>query len=236
MSTPRPCSCAARNESLRILLIEDEKKIAAGLARGLEHAGYVVDIAHDGEDGWFRGDSEPFDAAILDLGLPAIDGVGVLRRWRAAGREFPVIILTAREGWRNKVDGIDAGADDYLTKPFRIEELLARLRAVLRRRAGRASPVLTTGRLEIDTAARSVKLDGAEVAVTPLEYRLLSCLAHHRGHVMSQRELSEHIYEQDIERDSNAIEALVRRLRRKLGQGVILTRRGHGYSLGGDRA
>jgi two-component system OmpR family response regulator len=221
---------------LRILLVEDEKRIAAGLMRGLAQAGYVVDVAHDGEDGWFRGDSEPYDAIILDLGLPTIDGVTILKRWREAGRTLPVIILTARDGWRSKVDGIDAGADDYLTKPFRIEELLARLRAVLRRRVGQATSVLTAGRLEIDTVGRVVKLDGAALTVTALEYRLLTYLAHHRGHVLSQSELSEHIYEQDIERDSNAVEALVGRLRRKLGEGVILTRRGHGYVLGGDAA
>ncbi|MFI4995039.1 MAG: response regulator transcription factor [Hyphomicrobiales bacterium] len=221
---------------MRILLVEDEKRIAAGLMRGLAQAGYVVDVAHDGEDGWFRGDSEPYDAIILDLGLPTIDGVTILKRWREAGRTLPVIILTARDGWRSKVDGIDAGADDYLTKPFRIEELLARLRAVLRRRVGQATSVLTAGRLEIDTVGRVVKLDGAALTVTALEYRLLTYLAHRRGHVLSQSELSEHIYEQDIERDSNAVEALVGRLRRKLGEGVILTRRGHGYVLGGDAA
>src|SRR5260370_10331939 len=221
---------------MRILVVEDEKRIAADLQRGLSQAGYVVDVAHDGEDGWFRGDSEDYDAVVLDLGLPRIDGVTILKRWRAAGRAHPVIILTARDGWREKVDGIDAGADDYLTKPFRIEELLARLRAVTRRRAGQASSILSAGRLAIDTAGRTVNLDGASLAVTALEYRLIAYLAHHRGRVLSQSELSEHIYEQDIERDSNAIEALVLRLRRKLGDGVILTRRGHGYVLAGEAA
>ena len=221
---------------MRILVVEDERRIAADLWHSLTQAGYVVDLAHDGEDGWFRGDSEAYDAVVLDLGLPKIDGVTVLERWRAAGRGHPVIILTARDGWREKVDGIDAGADDYVTKPFRIEELLARLRAVTRRRAGQTSAVLRAGRLAVDTASRSVQLDGASLAVTALEYRLIAYLAHHRGRVLSQSELSGHIYEQDIERDSNAIEALVLRLRRKLGNGLIVTRRGQGYVLADEGA
>jgi DNA-binding response OmpR family regulator len=221
---------------MRILVAEDEKRIAADLWHGLTHAGYVVDVAHDGEDAWFRGDSEPYDAVVLDLGLPGVDGVTVLKRWREAGRSHPVIILTARDGWREKVEGIDAGADDYLTKPFRIEELMARLRAIIRRRAGQASPVINIGRLAIDTASRTVKLDGIALSVTALEYRLIAYLAHCRGRVLSQTELSEHIYEQDVERDSNAIEALVLRLRRKLGNGLIVTRRGQGYVLADEGA
>jgi two-component system OmpR family response regulator len=219
---------------LRILLVEDEKRIAAGLARALGQAGYVVDVAHDGEDGWFRGESEPYDAIVLDFGLPRLDGRTVLQRWRDAGLTVPVIVLTARTGWREKVDGIDAGADDYLTKPFRTEELLARLRAVIRRRSGQATSSLSVGPLTVDTVARSAKLAGEAVRLTALEYRLLAYLALHPGRVLSQRELSEHVYDQDIERDSNAIEAAIARLRRKLGDGIIATRRGHGYVLGGE--
>ncbi len=221
-----------KGEDVRILVIEDEARIANDIRDSLNNAGYVAEVSRDGEDGWFRGDSESFDAVVLDLGLPVLDGITILKRWRHAGRTMPVIILTARDGWREKVDGIDAGADDYLIKPFRMEELLARLRAVTRRASGHASPLLTHGALEVDTRQRSISFSGRPVAVTPLEYRLIAYLVHHRGRVISQTELSEHVYDQDIERDSNAIEVLVSRIRRKLGGDIIETRRGHGYLIG----
>jgi DNA-binding response OmpR family regulator len=217
--------------TLRILVIEDERRIAKDIIQGLEGAGYVTKHCLDGEDGWFRGDSETFDAVVLDLGLPLIDGLTVLRRWRAAGRSMPVVVLTARDGWIDKVDGIDAGADDYLAKPFRMEELLARIRAITRRAVGQASPLLVNGALQVDTRLHTVSVGNTAIPVTPLEYRLVAYMLHHRGRIISQSELSEHIYDQDIERDSNALEVLISRLRRKLGSDVIQTRRGHGYVI-----
>lgn len=217
---------------MRILIVEDEAKIGNDIRESLNAAGYVAEIAREGEDGWFRGDSENFDAVVLDLGLPVIDGLTILRRWRTAGRKMPVIILTARDGWREKVDGIDAGADDYLIKPFRMEELLARVRAVTRRSVGQASPVLTFGDLEVDTRQRTVTVSGRLIALTPLEYRLVAYLMHHQGRVISQAELAEHVYDQEIDRDSNVIEVLVSRIRRKLGIDLLETRRGHGYFIG----
>ncbi len=216
---------------MRILVIEDERRIAKDIIQGLEGAGYVTKHCLDGEDGWFRGDSETFDAVVLDLGLPLIDGLTVLRRWRAAGRSMPVVVLTARDGWIDKVDGIDAGADDYLAKPFRMEELLARIRAITRRAVGQASPLLVNGALQVDTRLHTVSVGSTAIPVTPLEYRLVAYMLHHRGRIISQSELSEHIYDQDIERDSNALEVLISRLRRKLGSDVIQTRRGHGYVI-----
>jgi two-component system, OmpR family, response regulator len=216
---------------LRILVIEDERRIADDIVRSLQRAGYVAEHSADGEDGWFRADTETFDAVVLDLGLPLIDGLTVLKRWRATGRLMPVIVLTARDSWNDKVDGIDAGADDYLAKPFRMEELLARIRAITRRAVGQASPILVNGPLEIDTRQHIVSVAGTEIAVTPLEYRLIAYLLHHRGRVISQGELSEHIHDQDVDRDSNALEVLVSRLRRKLGSDIIQTRRGHGYLI-----
>lgn len=216
---------------MRILVIEDERRIAKDIIKGLEGAGYVTKHCLDGEDGWFRGDSETFDAVVLDLGLPLIDGLTVLRRWRAAGRSMPVVVLTARDGWIDKVDGIDAGADDYLAKPFRMEELLARIRAITRRAVGQASPLLVNGALQVDTRLHTVSVASTAIPVTPLEYRLVAYMLHHRGRIISQSELSEHIYDQDIERDSNALEVLISRLRRKLGSDVIQTRRGHGYVI-----
>lgn len=232
LTTTLPATGLRKGDGVRILVIEDEARIANDIRDSLNAAGYVAEVSRDGEDGWFRGDSESFDAVVLDLGLPVLDGITILKRWRNAGRTMPVIILTARDGWREKVDGIDAGADDYLIKPFRMEELLARLRAVTRRASGHASPLLTHGALEVDTRQRSISLSGRSVAVTPLEYRLIAYLVHHRGRVISQTELSEHVYDQDIERDSNAIEVLVSRIRRKLGGDIIETRRGHGYLIG----
>jgi len=221
---------------MRVLVVEDEPRIAADIRGGLEEANYVVDTAGDGEDAWFKGDTEDYDAIVLDLGLPRLDGLSVLKRLRAAGVATPVLILTAREGWREKVEGIDAGADDYLTKPFRMEELLARLRAITRRAAGQASALLKAGRLELDTRARSATVDGKALALSVMEYRLLSYLLLHRGRTLSQGELLEHIHGGDSDRDINAVEALVARLRRKIGLPLIETRRGHGYCIPNEPA
>ena len=216
-------------ERLRVLVIEDEARIAADIARALGAAGFVVEVAHEGEDGWYRGDSEEFQAVVLDLGLPKLDGLSVLRRWRAADRGMPVILLTARDGWREKVEGINSGADDYLTKPFHMEELIARVRALTRRAGGHATPVIKAGSVEIDTRTREVSVAGRPVAVSALEYRLLLHLMTHLDRVVPQGELSVAIHGQERENDSNALEALVARLRRKLGVPLIQTRRGHGY-------
>jgi two-component system OmpR family response regulator len=216
---------------MRILVVEDDKDLAKQLKRALEEAGYAVDVAHDGEEGHFLGDTEPYDAAILDLGLPILDGLSVLDRWREKGRAMPVLLLTARDRWSDKVSGIDAGADDYVTKPFRMEEILARVRALIRRAAGHASAELECGALRIDTRSGRVSLDGAPVKLTAQEYRLLSYLMHHRGKVVSRTELTEHIYHQDFDRESNTIEVFVGRLRKKIGEGYIATVRGLGYRM-----
>lgn len=225
---------------MRILVVEDDLDLQGQISRTLEGVGYTVDCAADGEEGHFLGDTEPYDAVVLDLGLPKIDGLTVLRRWRAAGRAMPVLILTARDTWSEKVTGFDAGADDYLAKPFHVEELLARLRALIRRAAGHASPVLDCGPVRLDTAARRVSLDGAPVELTAHEFKVLAYLMHHRDKVVSRTELTEHIYDQDFDRDSNTIEVFVARLRKKLGAGLIATKRGQGYRLtcpgGGDGA
>jgi two-component system OmpR family response regulator len=207
---------------MRILLVEDDKDLQRLLKKALGDAGYVVDSALDGEEGHFLGDTEPYDAVILDLGLPKMDGVAVLEKWRQSGKTMPVLILTARDRWSDKVAGFDAGADDYLAKPFYTEELLARLRALLRRAAGM---------LRIDTRASRVTFDGNPVKLTSQEYRLLAYLAHHRGKVVSRTELVEHLYDQDFDRDSNTIEVFIGRLRKKLDAGLIQTVRGLGYSL-----
>ena len=216
---------------MRVLIVEDEARLAEDLRRTLVAQNYAVTISSDGEDAWFRGDTEEFDLVILDLGLPRMDGFSVLKRWRAEGRGMPVLILTARDSWREKVDGIDAGADDYLTKPFRMEELIARARALLRRSGGQSSPILANGVIEIDTRLRTVTCLGTPVSVTPLEYRLPTYLMHHPGKVFSPAEISAHIYEEDIDRDSNAVEVVIARLRRKLGAPVIENRRGQGYFI-----
>ncbi|MFA7429337.1 MAG: response regulator transcription factor [Rhodospirillaceae bacterium] len=216
---------------MRILVVEDEPALSGQLQRSLTAAGYAVDCAADGEDGHFMGDTEPYDAVILDLGLPRVDGLTVLKRWRAAGRVMPVLVLTARASWQEKVDGIDAGADDYLAKPFQMEELLARLRGLIRRTTGHASPEITCGPVRLDTRSGQVRVDGAAVTLTAHEFRLLSYLMHHRGKVVSRAELTEHLYAQDFDRDSNTIEVFVGRLRRKLGGDVITTVRGLGYRL-----
>ncbi|WCS27101.1 response regulator transcription factor [Methylobacterium sp. NMS14P] len=218
---------------MRVLIVEDEPRIAADIRQGLERAGYVADVVADGEAAWFRAETETYDAMVLDLGLPRLDGLGVLRRLRAAEVALPVLILTARDGWRERVEGIDAGADDYLAKPFRMEELVARLRAILRRTAGHASPVLRTGAVELDTRTRAVSVDGRPTELTALEYRLLAFLLHRPGQVVPAGELLDHLHGVGTEREANALEALLTRLRRKLGPGVIETRRGQGYLIAG---
>lgn len=217
---------------MRILVVEDEPTLQAQLKRVLEAQAYAVDTADDGEEGWFQGDTEPYDAVILDLGLPTLDGLTVLKRWRQAGRAMPVLVLTARGSWQEKVDGMDAGADDYLAKPFQMEELLARLRALIRRATGHASPDLTCGPVRLDTRSGQVSLDGAPVTLTAHEFRVLSYLMHHQGKVISRAELTEHLYAQDFDRDSNTIEVFVGRLRKKLGPDLITTIRGLGYRMG----
>lgn len=221
---------------MRILVVEDEPTLAAQLAEGVREAGYAVDVAHNGLDAHFMGDTEPFDAVVLDLGLPQMDGITVLKKWRAAGRTMPVLILTARDNWHEKVAGIDAGADDYLTKPFQMAELLARLRAIIRRSTGQANPVLQIGDIAIDTRTNTVSRAGLPVDLTPLEYRCLAYLAHNRDRNVTQIELTEQLYAQDFERDSNSVEVLIGRLRKKLGKDAISTRRGYGYRIGGDES
>jgi two-component system OmpR family response regulator len=216
---------------MRVLVVEDDRDVARQVETTLRQAGYVVDLAHDGEEGGFLGESEPYDAVVLDLGLPVVDGLTVLRRWREAGRDMPVLVLTARDTWREKVTGLRAGADDYLAKPFELEELLARIEALIRRAAGRASPVLEHGPLRVDPGTTRVTLNRNLVELTALEFRTLSYFMHHHGKVISKTELTEHIYGQDFDRDSNVIEVLINRLRRKLGTGLIKTHRGQGYQL-----
>lgn len=219
---------------MRILVVEDEPKILQSLVSALTAANYSTDAARDGETAWFRGDTEDYDLVILDLGLPKMDGLSVLKRWRAAGKMMPVLVLTARGAWSERVDGIDTGADDYLTKPFHLEELLARVRALIRRSVGYGSPVIEAGALTLDTRQMRVSRDGAQIAVSPLEYRLLAYLLHHKGRVVAPSELIEHLYGDDDARDANALEAIVTRLRKKLGQDVIETRRGFGYIVAGS--
>jgi len=216
---------------MRILLAEDDARIAKSVTAAIEASGYVVTHAGDGESAEFLGQTEDFDAVVLDLGLPKMDGLTVLKTWRGAGRDMPVLILTARDTWREKVEGIDAGADDYLAKPFETEELLARLRALIRRSAGHSTAILRFDSVEVDTRSSRVAVDGAPVALSALEYRVLAYLMHHADRVVSRTELTEHIYDQDFERDSNTIEVLIARLRRKLGVNIIANRRGLGYFL-----
>ena len=216
---------------MRLLLVEDEPTLRAQLREGLMAAGYVVDEADNGRDAHFLGDTETFDAVVLDLGLPVLDGLTVLKRWRDAGRSMPVLILTARDQWNEKVAGIDAGADDYLTKPFHMEELLARVRALIRRASGQASPVLRCGPLALDTRSGRVTCDGQPVTLTSHEYKVLDYLMHRLGAVVSRSELTEHIYAQDFDRDSNTIEVFVGRLRKKLPPELIETVRGLGYRM-----
>lgn len=216
---------------MKILLVEDDLRIARDLAAHLERAGYVVQHERDGEEGWFAGDTEEFGAAILDLGLPSMDGMTVLKRWRRDGRTFPVLVLTARGNWEERVEGIDAGADDYLAKPFQVAEVLARLRAIMRRSAGQTNPVLSAGDLKLDPRSKTVTLAGLPVDMTPLEYRCLLNLMQNRERHVTQLELTEQLYSQDYERESNSVEVLIGRLRRKLGKDLIETRRGYGYRI-----
>ena len=216
---------------MRILLVEDDPDIARQLKAALSDAGYAVDHAPDGEEAQFLGETEPYDVVVLDLGLPKIDGVSVLERWRKGGMAKPVLILTARAAWSEKVAGFDAGADDYLTKPFHTEELLARLRALVRRSAGHSAPALTCGDLRLDPRAARATVNGEPVKLTSLEYRLLHYMMLHQGRVISRTELVEHLYDQDFDRDSNTIEVFVGRLRKKIGPDRIETMRGLGYRL-----
>ncbi len=216
---------------MRILVVEDDKELNRQLSEALVDAGYVVDKAFDGEEAHFLGDTEPYDAVVLDIGLPQMDGISVLEKWRRAGRKMPVLILTARDRWSDKVAGIDAGADDYVTKPFHIEEVLARVRALIRRAAGHASSELVLGPVRLDTAASKVDIDGKPLKLTSHEFRLLAYLMHHAGKVVSRTELVEHLYDQDFDRDSNTIEVFVGRLRKKMGVDMVETVRGMGYRL-----
>jgi len=216
---------------MRILVVEDNRQVARQIKDSLEQELFVVDVAHDGEQGWFLGDTEPYDAVILDIGLPKLDGLSVLQKWRNASNRVPVLILTSRDTWREKVTGLRAGADDYLAKPFEFEEMLARVEALIRRASGHASPVLKCGPVELEPVSARVTLHGVGVNMTALEYRALQYLMQKEGGVVSKTELSEHIYGQDLERDSNVIEVLINRLRGKLGPAFIQTRRGFGYVI-----
>ena len=216
---------------MRVLVVEDNAEVARQLKDTLERELFVVDVAGDGEKGWFMGDTESYDAVVLDLGLPKLDGLTVLQRWRQGGNDVPVLILTSRDTWREKVAGLRAGAEDYLAKPFELEELLARIEALLRRATGHSSPVLKSGAVELDTSSARVTMNGNPVNLTAQEYRALQYLMQNEGKVVSKAELSEHIYEQVIERDSNVIEVLINHLRNKLRPDLIKTRRGLGYQL-----
>lgn len=216
---------------MRVLIVEDEPNLRNQLQATLEGAGYAVDTAGDGEEGHYLGSTENYDAIVLDLGLPEVDGLTVLDRWRKEGKTTPVLVLTARDSWSDKVAGLDAGADDYVAKPFQSEELIARLRALIRRASGNASAELIAGDIRLDTRSGKVTKGGDQVKLTAQEYKLLSYLLHHKGKVVSRTELIEHIYDQDFDRDSNTIEVFVTRIRKKLGPDVITTIRGLGYSL-----
>jgi len=219
---------------MRILVVEDEPKLADDICRVLKASGYVPECAYDGEEAWFLGDTEYYAAIILDLSLPKMDGLSVMRKWRQNGRPTPILILTARASWTERVDGIDAGADDYLAKPFHMEELLARLRAIVRRSAGQSSSQLLAGPVTLDARQMRVCVEGMPISLTPLEYRAFTYLMHHKKRVVPPHELSEHVYGIDAERESNALEVLIARLRRKLGVQIIETRRGYGYIIPGD--
>lgn len=217
---------------MRVLVAEDDDRIAETLTTFLEKAGFRVERERDGEIAWYRGDSESYDVIILDLGLPQMDGLTVLKRWRSAGRLTPVLILTARGQWEERVDGIEAGADDYVVKPFHVQEIVARLHALVRRANGLASSRIAFGKYLLDLRTMEVTADGTPMDLTPQEFKLVTYLVHRRGQVISQLEITEHIYNQDYERDSNAVEVLVARVRKRLGPDVIKTRRGFGYALG----
>ncbi len=216
---------------MRLLVVEDDLDLNRQIVTALEEAGYVVDKAHDGEEGHFLGETEPYDAVILDIGLPTMDGISVLENWRRENLKMPVLILTARDRWSDKVAGMDAGADDYVSKPFHMEEILARVRALLRRSAGHASNEIEVGNLRLDTKAARVTVNGSPIKLTSHEFRLLAYLVHHKDKVISRTELVEHLYDQDFDRDSNTIEVFVGRLRKKIPSDLIKTVRGLGYCL-----
>ena len=216
---------------MRLLVVEDDPDLNRQMVQALIDAGYVVDQAADGEEGHYLGETNPYDAVVLDLGLPVLDGVSVLEKWRRAGKKMPVLILTARDRWSDKVAGFDAGADDYVAKPFHMEEVLARIRALVRRSAGHATSELSCGPLMVDTKSSRATVNGMAVKLTSLEYRLLAYLMMHKGKVISRTELVEHLYDQDFDRDSNTIEVFVGRLRKKLNVDVLRTIRGMGYSI-----
>lgn len=218
---------------MRALIVEDDPRIAEDLARSLTSSGFRVEHVSDGETAWFQGGTESYDLIVLDLGLPRLDGLSVLKRWRAEGVTSPVLVLTARGTWKERVDGIDAGADDYLPKPFRMEELLARARALVRRIGGQATSQQTVGELSVDLNRLTISVRGVPISVTPLEYRLVTYLALHRDRVVSPTELLDHLYGDEDSRDTNALEAIIVRVRRKLGPGILGTRRGFGYFLEG---
>ena len=221
---------------MRALVVEDSPDVASHVAQALAESGFAVDQAGDGENAWFRGDTEDYDVVVLDLGLPRLDGLSVLKRWRASGRLFPVLILSARGDWIEKVEGIESGADDYLAKPFEMGELVARVKGLVRRAAGRGSSVARFGALVLDTVRMNASVGGTPVKLSPLEYRLLNYLAHHAGRPVSAGEIADHLYGLSEQADVNAVEALVTRLRRKLGAEVIETRRGFGYLLTGSQS
>lgn len=216
---------------MRVLVVEDDLDVARQVADTLRQAMYVVDVVHDGEEGQFLGDTESYDVVVLDLGLPKRDGLSVLQQWRLTGRDMPVLILTARDTWREKVAGLRAGADDYLAKPFELEEMLARVEALIRRSSGHASPVLECGPLSLDVSTTRLTLAGRPIELTALEFRTLGHLMRNENRIVSKTELTEHLYDQDFDRDSNVIEVLINRLRNKLGAGLIKTHRGLGYQL-----
>lgn len=216
---------------MRILIVEDDPRIADDIRRTLDVSGYTTEVATDGETAWFLGDTEDYAAIVLDLGLPKLDGLTVLKRWRAANNHTPILVLSARGTWSERVEGIDAGADDYLPKPFAMEEFLARLRAVVRRSTGNPTPVIEIGDVRLDERQMRVSVRGMPINITPLEYRLIAYLMHHKGRTVSQTELSEQVYDQNQEHESNAMEALISRIRRKLGVDLIETRRGFGYGI-----
>lgn len=222
---------------MRALVVEDDRDLARQITYALTENGYAVDTAYDGEEGHFLGDTEPYDIVVLDIGLPVMDGIEVLEQWRAAELSMPVLVLTARDRWREKIAGLDAGADDYVTKPFQMEEVLARIRALVRRSTGNASPVLSVGPVSLDPSASQVTVEDKQIKLTAHEYKLLAYMMHHKGKVLSRTELIEHIYAQDFDKDSNTIEVFVGRLRKKLGVDVIHTIRGLGYKMSdGDEA
>jgi two-component system OmpR family response regulator len=217
---------------MRLLIVEDDRRIAQDISGALSAAGYSVEVATNGEDAWFLGDTEDYDLVVLDIGLPSLDGLTILKRWRGNGRHMPVIMLTARGSWAERVEGIDSGADDYLPKPFQFEELIARVRALIRRSAGIGSAIINAGPMTIDPRAMRVSINGVPQSLTPLEYRLLSYLGHHQGRIVPSTELQNQLYGDDFSRDANALEVLITRLRKKLGPDAVGTRRGFGYYIG----